>query len=229
MSVIRTSPSRPWFDSFLRPLGRLRRSSCSGVRGPPTAGSARQGGALQQRLPTGLVVPAAMAMRFELAAVYRDKRHAIEKVREGQRIVTVERGSGDVVGLFREGPRRVEQAAWFGRTAEPLRKCRSSANSRPRAPRCLPRHDAWVRPEIDRDPLAHARSSERPRRAPPPRAPTCGARPRSTSLCTLHQASKARSEARRRSRRLTTRAKTTSREPSPLGRRTRGSARPRPN
>jgi len=46
---------------------------------------------------------AAMAMRFELAAVYRDQLHAIEKVREGQRVVTVERGSRDVVGLFREG------------------------------------------------------------------------------------------------------------------------------
>ncbi len=46
---------------------------------------------------------AATSMRFELAAVYRDQLHAIEKVREGQRVVTVERGSRDVVGLFREG------------------------------------------------------------------------------------------------------------------------------
>jgi len=46
---------------------------------------------------------AAGAMRFELAAVYRDQLHAIEKVRENQRVVTVERGSRDVVGLFREG------------------------------------------------------------------------------------------------------------------------------
>ena len=46
---------------------------------------------------------AAIAMRFELAAVYRDQLHAIEKVRENQRVVTVERGSRDVIGLFREG------------------------------------------------------------------------------------------------------------------------------
>lgn len=46
---------------------------------------------------------AATNMRFELAAVYRDQLQAIEKVREGQRVVTVERGSRDVIGLFREG------------------------------------------------------------------------------------------------------------------------------
>ncbi len=46
---------------------------------------------------------AAGAMRFELAAVYRDQLHAISKVREAQRVVTVERGSRDVLGLFREG------------------------------------------------------------------------------------------------------------------------------
>lgn len=46
---------------------------------------------------------AAKDMRFELAAVYRDQLHAIEKVREGQRVVTVETGSRDVLGLYREG------------------------------------------------------------------------------------------------------------------------------
>lgn len=53
---------------------------------------------LQARMRT-----AAGAMRFELAAVYRDQLHAIEKVRENQRVVTVEKGSRDVVGLYREG------------------------------------------------------------------------------------------------------------------------------
>ncbi len=46
---------------------------------------------------------AAAGMSFELAAVYRDQLHAISKVREEQRVVTVERGSRDVLGLYREG------------------------------------------------------------------------------------------------------------------------------
>lgn len=47
---------------------------------------------------------AASEMRFELAAVYRDQLHAIDKVRESQRVVdpdvTVTR---DVIGIYREG------------------------------------------------------------------------------------------------------------------------------
>jgi len=53
---------------------------------------------LQQRMGE-----AAAAMSFELAAVYRDQLHAISKVREEQRVVTVERGARDVLGLYREG------------------------------------------------------------------------------------------------------------------------------
>jgi len=45
---------------------------------------------------------AARAMRFELAAVYRDQLRAIEAVREEQRVVSVDRADRDVLGLFRE-------------------------------------------------------------------------------------------------------------------------------
>ncbi len=47
---------------------------------------------------------AARAMRFELAAVYRDQLAAIDKVREAQRVVDVDTDvSRDVIGLYREG------------------------------------------------------------------------------------------------------------------------------
>ena len=46
---------------------------------------------------------ASQQMRFELAAVYRDQLRAIEKVREQQRIVTVDDIDRDVLGLYREG------------------------------------------------------------------------------------------------------------------------------
>ncbi len=46
---------------------------------------------------------AARDMRFELAAVYRDQLRAIEKVREEQRVVTIDDIDRDVVGLYREG------------------------------------------------------------------------------------------------------------------------------
>ncbi len=46
---------------------------------------------------------AARGMRFELAAVYRDQLQAIEKVREEQRVVTVDDVDRDVLGLYREG------------------------------------------------------------------------------------------------------------------------------
>jgi excinuclease ABC subunit C len=46
---------------------------------------------------------AARAMRFELAAVYRDQLRAIEKVREDQRVVTIDDIDRDVVGFYREG------------------------------------------------------------------------------------------------------------------------------
>jgi excinuclease ABC subunit C len=46
---------------------------------------------------------AAREMRFELAAVYRDQCRAIEKVREEQRVVTIDDIDRDVVGLYREG------------------------------------------------------------------------------------------------------------------------------
>ncbi len=45
----------------------------------------------------------AREMRFELAAVYRDQLRAIEKVREDQRVVTVDDVDRDVLGMFREG------------------------------------------------------------------------------------------------------------------------------
>jgi excinuclease ABC subunit C len=45
----------------------------------------------------------AREMRFELAAVYRDQLRAIDKVREEQRIVTVDDVDRDVLGLYREG------------------------------------------------------------------------------------------------------------------------------
>jgi excinuclease ABC subunit C len=45
----------------------------------------------------------AREMRFELAAVYRDQLRAIEKVREFQRVVTVDDVDRDVLGLYREG------------------------------------------------------------------------------------------------------------------------------
>jgi len=46
---------------------------------------------------------AALDMRFELAAVYRDQLRAIEKVREEQRVVTIDDVDRDVVGFYREG------------------------------------------------------------------------------------------------------------------------------
>lgn len=46
---------------------------------------------------------AARAMRFELAAVYRDQLQAIAKVREEQRVVAVDDVDRDVLGLHREG------------------------------------------------------------------------------------------------------------------------------
>jgi excinuclease ABC subunit C len=46
---------------------------------------------------------AARAMRFELAAIYRDQLRAIEKVREGQRVVSTDESDRDVVGFYREG------------------------------------------------------------------------------------------------------------------------------
>jgi excinuclease ABC subunit C len=45
----------------------------------------------------------AREMRFELAAVYRDQLRAIEKVREEQRVVTLDDIDRDVVGFYREG------------------------------------------------------------------------------------------------------------------------------
>ncbi len=46
---------------------------------------------------------AAESMRFELAAVYRDQLRAIEKVRQSQRVVSVDDVDRDVLGLYREG------------------------------------------------------------------------------------------------------------------------------
>ena len=46
---------------------------------------------------------AARETRFELAAVYRDQLRAIEKVREEQRVVTLDDIDRDVVGFYREG------------------------------------------------------------------------------------------------------------------------------
>jgi len=46
---------------------------------------------------------AAIEMRFELAAVYRDQLRAIEKVREEQRVVTIDDIDRDVLGFYREG------------------------------------------------------------------------------------------------------------------------------
>jgi excinuclease ABC subunit C len=46
---------------------------------------------------------AAITMRFELAAVYRDQLRAIEKVREEQRVVTIDDIDRDVLGFYREG------------------------------------------------------------------------------------------------------------------------------
>jgi excinuclease ABC subunit C len=46
---------------------------------------------------------AAHDTRFELAAVYRDQLRAIEKVREEQRVVTIDDVDRDVLGFYREG------------------------------------------------------------------------------------------------------------------------------
>jgi excinuclease ABC subunit C len=46
---------------------------------------------------------AARDMRFELAAVYRDQLRAIEKVREEQRVVTIDDVDRDVLGFYRQG------------------------------------------------------------------------------------------------------------------------------
>jgi excinuclease ABC subunit C len=46
---------------------------------------------------------AAREMRFELATVYRDQLRAVEKVREEQRVVTIDDIDRDVLGFYREG------------------------------------------------------------------------------------------------------------------------------
>jgi excinuclease ABC subunit C len=46
---------------------------------------------------------ASEALEFELAALYRDQVHAIESVRQQQRVVAVTDKDQDVVGLYREG------------------------------------------------------------------------------------------------------------------------------
>lgn len=51
----------------------------------------------------GRMKQAARDMRFELAAVYRDQLRAIDKVRESQRVVTIDDVDRDVLGLYREG------------------------------------------------------------------------------------------------------------------------------
>jgi excinuclease ABC subunit C len=51
----------------------------------------------------GRMKQAAREMRFELAAVYRDQLRAIEKVREEQRVVTIDDVNRDVLGFYREG------------------------------------------------------------------------------------------------------------------------------
>ncbi len=48
---------------------------------------------------------AAMAMRYELAAVYRDQLRAIDRVQEEQRIVSDDGADRDVIGLHRDGER----------------------------------------------------------------------------------------------------------------------------
>ena len=56
-------------------------------------------------------------MRFELAAVYRDQLRAIEKVREEQRVVTIDDVDRDVLGFYREGE-LVEIALLFVRAGK---------------------------------------------------------------------------------------------------------------
>ncbi|HEY3815608.1 MAG TPA: excinuclease ABC subunit UvrC [Polyangiaceae bacterium] len=51
----------------------------------------------------GRMKDAARAMHFELAAVYRDQLRAIEKVRQDQRVVTIDDIDRDVMGFYREG------------------------------------------------------------------------------------------------------------------------------
>jgi excinuclease ABC subunit C len=46
---------------------------------------------------------AARDMRFELAAIYRDQLRAIDKVRQEQRVVTIDDIDRDVLGFYREG------------------------------------------------------------------------------------------------------------------------------
>lgn len=45
----------------------------------------------------------AVDMRFELAAVYRDQLRAVDKIREEQRVVTMDDIDRDAIGLYREG------------------------------------------------------------------------------------------------------------------------------
>ena len=46
---------------------------------------------------------ASSKFEFELAAIYRDQLHAVESVREAQRVVSVTDANQDVVGLYRQG------------------------------------------------------------------------------------------------------------------------------
>jgi len=45
----------------------------------------------------------ALDTRFELAAVYRDQLRAVDKIREEQRVVTMDDVDRDAIGLYREG------------------------------------------------------------------------------------------------------------------------------
>ncbi len=57
---------------------------------------------LSQELETRMK-DSARAMRFELAAVYRDQLRAIEVARQEQRVLSTDRADRDVLGLHREG------------------------------------------------------------------------------------------------------------------------------
>ena len=62
---------------------------------------------------------AARHMHFELAAVYRDQLSAIDKVREEQRVVSIDDIDRDVLGLHREGISSSSRSSTSGAASSP--------------------------------------------------------------------------------------------------------------
>jgi excinuclease ABC subunit C len=82
----------------------------------------------------GRMRTASEELEFELAALYRDQLHAIQSVREQQRVVAVTDKDQDVVGLYREGD-LVELAVMYVRSGRVI-EAASFSQPRVEVPDC---------------------------------------------------------------------------------------------